>query len=324
VPTDHEIVAGNFAAGPRDELFFYEPGTGPEGLFVFGIENGTAFRQLVGSFMVNGTYMPLVGDFDGDGFDEILWYAPGSAQDFLWNFTSYTTIQSSPYTVNGVYTPTVGDYTGDGADDIVWYAPGSAADYLWDYNTGGGFTSHRLTINGVYRPVSGSFGNDRTDDIFWYAPGTAADYLQDFPVGGGAPRSIRYTVNGGTYLPFSLDMFDDGPGSEDIFWYAPGTAADGLWDFFFGSLFKTPEQVNGEYLTAAGDFFGDGAEDIVFENASVLNLWEHRPVAGGVDRIGWTFPPISSASAAGASAAGGVAAVQSGPAEKTNDRAVAP
>ena len=290
VPADHTILAGNFAGGPRDEMFFYAPGPEAEGLFVITMVGDGPAIQLKGEFAVNGTYTPLVGDYDGDGFDEILWYAPGSTADFMWNFSSYTTVHSTSYPVNGVYTPTVGDYTGDGVDDILWYAAGSRADYLWDYNQGGSFTSHRMTINGVYRPVSGSFGNDRTDDIFWYAPGPAADYVQDFPAGGGNPASIKHVVNGGTYLPFSADIFRDGPGNEDIFWYAPGASADGLWDFYLGSVYKYSEYVDGDYVTTAGDFFGDGAEDIVFENDAELILYEHRPVGGGVaERTEWWF-----------------------------------
>ena len=297
VPTDHTVLAGNFAAGPRDELFYYAPGSEAEGLFVITMSGDAPMIELRGEFTVNGTYTPLVGDFDGDGFDEILWYAPGSTQDYMWNFTSYTTIQSRSYPVNGTYTPTVGDYTADGADDILWYAPGSQADYLWDYNTGGGYASHRQTINGVYKPVSGSVAQDATDDIFWYAPGTAADYIWDYPVGGGTPASIRQTVNGGGYLPFSLDVFADGAGNEDLFWYAPGTSPDSLWDYYFGSRFTYAEYVDGEYVTTSGDFFGDGAEDIVFENDTELLLYEHRLVPGGVERWEWLFGTTPEAAA---------------------------
>lgn len=324
VPTDHTVLAGNFAGGPRDELFYYAPGAETEGLFVITMVGDIPDIQLRGEFVVNGTYKPLVGDYDGDGFDEILWYAPGSTADFMWNFTSYTAIHSTSYPVNGVYTPTVGDYTGDSADDILWYAPGSGADYLWDYNVGGSFASHRTTINGIYRPVSGSFGDDRTDDIFWYAPGTAADYLHDFPVGGGTATSIRHTVNGGTYVPFSLDVFNDGPGREDIFWYAPGEPLDGLWDFYDGTVWTSSEDVKGHYVAAAGDFFGDGAEDIVFENDAELLLYEHRPVPGGVDRYEWWFVTTpAGADARTTDDAGGATAVPWGPAEQIGERTIA-
>lgn len=229
VPTDHTLLAGNFAGGPRDELFYYEPGAGPEGLFVITMVGGVPQIELRGEFAVNGTYTPLVGDYDGDGFDEILWYAPGST----------------------------------------------------------------------------------------------ADYLQDFPAGGGTAASTRHTVNGATYLPFSADIFRDGAGSEDIFWYAPGLAADSLWDFYLGSLFKHPDVVDGDYVATAGDFFGDGAEDLVFENDAELLIYEHRIVPEGVQRFGWIFGGTpASADARTTAEAGAAAALPSGPAELTGESTI--
>ena len=31
--------------------------------------------------MVNGSYVPVVGDFSADGFDDIIWYGRGTAPD---------------------------------------------------------------------------------------------------------------------------------------------------------------------------------------------------------------------------------------------------
>ena len=33
---------------------------------------------------VTGTYKPFVGDFDGNGRDDVFWYAPGAAADSIW------------------------------------------------------------------------------------------------------------------------------------------------------------------------------------------------------------------------------------------------
>jgi FG-GAP repeat len=33
---------------------------------------------------VNGDYLPVTGDFDGDGRDDIAWYGPGGLSDSMW------------------------------------------------------------------------------------------------------------------------------------------------------------------------------------------------------------------------------------------------
>ncbi len=292
IPTDHALLVGNFAAGPRDEAFLYAQGTAPEALFIFTrLFDEPPELSVRGQFAIDGTYRPFVGNFDADAFDEIFFYGPGAVEDFVWNFTSYTQAQSVPSNVGGNFTPIPGDYNSDGTDDIVWYTPGSGADAMWRSRPGGGYSSIPMSINGVYRPVSGSFGGDRSDDIFWYAPGTAADYLFDFNP-GGKTRTIRQAVNGGNYLPFSADTFGDGPGEEDIFWYAPGPAADGLWDFFQGQVFKATisPNVTGEYVTAAGDFLGDGAEDYLFENDDIMQFWDNLP--GTFDGFIYEYIPV--------------------------------
>jgi len=287
VPTDFQLLAGDFVGDARDELFFYTPGAGPDTLSQFSSDAIGMLHEALGEFTVNGTYRPLVGDFDGDDHDEILWYAPGSATDYVWNFTSNSTVSSVPYTVNGNYSrPTVGDYTGDGVDDVLWYAPGTAADYLWDYNAGGGFTSVRRTINGNFIPVSGSFGNDATDDVFWYSPGTAPDYLWNFTPGTAGYTFQQFAVSDTRYRPVSLDMLGEGPGNEDIFWYAPGPGPDYTWDFYLGDVYGFSESVSGEFVTATGDFLGDGQEDVVFENHSGMVMWDHIP---GPARQTWVW-----------------------------------
>src|SRR5262245_6560553 len=118
---DYYVLSGNFAGDAREEAFYYQPGTGEDDLVRFGIDGNGALVTVVTSFTVNGTYDPIVGDFDADPYDEILWYAPGTAADFFWNFTSFTNVSSTPYKANGLYEPVSGDFNGDGWDDIVWY-----------------------------------------------------------------------------------------------------------------------------------------------------------------------------------------------------------
>ena len=98
---------------------------------------------------VDGTYIPIGGDFDGNGYADILWYRPGSAPDFQWNFRPDGNYQDIARTINGTYRPFAGDFDANTVDDIVWYTPGAGADWLWSYNLGGAtYTNQRVSQSG--------------------------------------------------------------------------------------------------------------------------------------------------------------------------------
>jgi hypothetical protein len=71
----------------REDAFFYGPGN-LEDQVGYSIPDtpptsGPAFSLNTTS--ISGTnYIPLVGDFNGDGHDDIFWYGPGSAPDSIW------------------------------------------------------------------------------------------------------------------------------------------------------------------------------------------------------------------------------------------------
>jgi hypothetical protein len=278
-----EDVVGNFFGDSRDELLAYVAGPSPDLLVEFTRYGGPGAEIdfTTSGLTVNGNYDPVAGDFDGDGYDEILWYAAGTQVDYLWNFSAdgsgYTT---KPYTASGLYWPVAGDLSGDGVDDILWYAPGPAQDYVWDYNGGGaGYTSAARTINGYYQPLVGSFGSNNTDDILWYTPGPSMDYLWDYNP-NGSYTTKAYPANG-YYYPFVLDIFNDGWRGDDIFWYAPGTPADFVWDYQNGVKSQFVETVNGDYYTDPGDFFGDGHDDVLWLGDAGLKVWDYTPDGGG-------------------------------------------
>lgn len=69
-----------------------------------------------------------VGDFDGDGADEPLWWTTQGA--WLWRMTGPTVERVPAPTISGEATPCIGDFDGDGCDDVLWHAA-HAAPQLW-------------------------------------------------------------------------------------------------------------------------------------------------------------------------------------------------
>ncbi|QXC60036.1 hypothetical protein KSP35_16935 [Aquihabitans sp. G128] len=225
---------------------------------------------------VSGT--PLVGDFDGDGRDDVFFYRPGAAGERI-KFGTTTGFENdfgADLSVSGTFTPLVGDYDGNGVTDVFWYAPGKAADYLWLFFTGGSHTSTAKPVNGTFKPIVGDFAsNDEQsrDDIFWYAPGTGADFL--WKAGPGASfTSIARTING-TYTPvvgsFTPDPSTGGSTDStlDIFWYASGPTVDSLWKgngagAFTSKAFNAPDGA----VPVVGYFDGYGVQDILWNRAA--------------------------------------------------------
>ena len=68
--------------------------------------------------------VPVLGDFDGDGRGDLLWYGPGAADDHLWLGRPSRNFAGVPVTVRGHYLPLGGDFDGDGRADVLWYGPG--------------------------------------------------------------------------------------------------------------------------------------------------------------------------------------------------------
>ncbi len=176
-----------------------------------------------------GAGTPLVGDFNGDGTDDVLWYAPGAAPDRL-EISDPThpgvTASTVPLRINGLYIPLVGDFNGDGATDVLWYAPGPAADSMWYGNGDGTFHSSATRINGVYAPVVGDFdGDGHIDDILWRGPGRAPDVMWFGSARG--PRSVTVSVNGAYDRVVPGDF--NGDGATDLLFWSATTTTHPVW-----------------------------------------------------------------------------------------------
>ena len=224
--------------------------------------------------VINGTYTPLVGDFDGSGQDDVLWYAPGPVSDFLWSSRSPARFVSTSHPVSGTYRPIVADFNGNGRDDILWYGPGAQADYIW-FGTATGFSSKAVSIGGDGALHTGDFNGDGKADALVYTPGSGADAI----VWGGSSPTVKAINVTGTYEVMVGDF--NGDGRDDIFWYAPGLAKDSIWRGLPAGFGVVPVNVNGSYTTVVGDLDGNGADDIVWyaPGPEGDSVWYGGPVA---------------------------------------------
>jgi surface antigen len=180
---------------------------------------------------VIGTYLPVPGDFNGDGNSDVFWYGPGDEPDSIWYGASTRGSFSKGHqvTVTGTYSPVPGDFNGDNFSDVFWYGPGDTADSIWfGTATQGSFaTGYQVPVIGTYSPVPGDFNGDNFSDVIWYGSGAVPDSLwSGTPTRGSFDKFSGTTVTG-TYSPVPGDF--NGDNFSDVFWYGPGGIPDSLW-----------------------------------------------------------------------------------------------
>jgi hypothetical protein len=200
-------------------------------------------------------------DFNGDGYSDMLLYAPGSASDqFLMGGPSG--FSSKPVTINSTFTQIVGgDFDGDGYGDLEFYAAGTGADFFWFGSASGKFTRVDKPINGTYQLVPGDFNCDGTTDLLLARSGGGTDTIwfvhSDRTITSGSVTLGPGHVNTGDF---------NGDGCADVLTWQAGAGADSMrLGSIFGFGAPVSESINGSYAMArTGDFNGDGNTDVLF------------------------------------------------------------
>lgn len=281
--TEYEPVSGDFDGDGRGDILWYNP-TDTMARFWWGrADRGFDSDNRSGFFPETG-YTVFAGDFDGDGDSDLFLYKPGSGQDRIRRHTGSRGFTSSAtdwlYTVSGTYVPVVGNFDAQEGDDIYWYAPASSYVNRWFSTGGSAFDQYNQvlvpTSSSGFVPIVGDFDGNGADDVFWYlAGGTVTEKIWYGPQSGtNNPTSTTNNV-AGTYEPIAGDF--DGDGRTDILWDAKNSRNDPIWagkaggGFDRGGAFGDSSVTHagkvsfyGAFDPVAGDFDGDGSDDIMW------------------------------------------------------------
>lgn len=178
-------LVGDFNHDGKDDIITFKRGADPK-VYV-ATSTGSHFEgtgDLWHSNFCGGEATPLVGDFNGDGWDDI------ASVSAVWPYRVHVALndQEGNFGTSTIWdyffapygrTPLVGDFNGDDKDDIAEFTRGSSADVYVALSTGSAFGSrtkwHDLFCLGSETPRIGDLDGDGKDDILTFTHGTSAD-----------------------------------------------------------------------------------------------------------------------------------------------------
>ena len=228
---------GDFDGDGESDILWRNAATGENYIYFM---NGTAIKPSEGYIRTvadQNWQVAGIGDFDGDGKDDILWRNSVTGENYIY-FMDGRSIKPTEGYVRTVadtrwHIAGVGDFDGDGKADILWRNSSTGENYLYPMDgrtikPSEGFlrtvADQHWTIAGV-----GDFDGDGKADIVWRNSSTGENYL--YPMDGTTIRPgegyFRTVADPNWYIAALGDY--DGDGKSDIFWRNSSTGQNYLY-----------------------------------------------------------------------------------------------
>jgi hypothetical protein len=286
-------LVGDFNGDRKADIVTFTRGSSGD-VFV-ALSNGTGFSQSVKwhpSFCVNDE-TPLVGDFNGDGKDDIATFTRGSSGDVFValsngsGFGGQLVKWHNRFCVNSEV-PLAGDFNGDGKDDIATFTRGSTGDVFVALSSGSSFGEeikwHDWFCVNSEIPLAGDFNGDRKADLATFTRGSTGDVFVALSDGSrfngqGVMWHDWFCINWET--PLVADFNADG--KDDLATFTCDSSGDvfvalSTGDSFNGLAWKWHDSFcYGPDLPAVGDFTGDRKADLArFTRGTTADVYVAR------------------------------------------------
>ena len=237
------------------------------------------------------------GDFNADGYYDILFRSVGGTQVAIWLMRGRTVLSSG---LAGTLPSTAwnfeafGDFNGDGRTDAIARNPNTGEVAMWEFN------GTAVVSNSVIQTVgdlnwriqgAGDFNADGKDELIWRHLSTQQMAMWEFSGRTISNGSVFATAPGTSWVVLGIGDFD-GDGRSDILWQNTSTLDVTVWDMDYRTVVATVNVVrvgsSAWVVDAIGDYDGDGSDEIIWFNASTrqVAMWDlsasHTLVNGGI------------------------------------------
>ncbi|MBX3084693.1 MAG: S8 family serine peptidase [Anaerolineae bacterium] len=239
VPTATATATGTIVALHQDTIGIFRPSVST---FYFRNSNTTGFADSTVTFG-SPTYLPVTGDWNGDGIDTPGVYNSATGQFYLTNSTGNPAVLSYAFILgNPGDLPIAGDWDGDGHDSVGVYRPSNGLIYLKNSLTTG-FADFTMVLGSPGDVgIAGDWNGDGKDSPGVYRPSNGVFYLTDQICNCSvfADYQLAFGVLGDT--PFTGDWNGDSKSGIGVFrrsnglTYLKNTLVTGFADsdFVFG------------------------------------------------------------------------------------------
>jgi hypothetical protein len=241
-------MLGDVNGDGRDDLITFTRGAAAN-VYV-ALSTGTSFgpSTLWHNWFAAFTETPLVGDFNGDGRDDIATLTRGTSNDVYVALSDGTRFNGVGVMWSGSFggaddAVLTGDFNGDGRDDLVSFGRGTLGRATVATSTGTAFATPVVwrdgLVTGTQVPVVGDFNGDGADDVAAVNRGATPTVYVSLATrlfyGFGPPAVWQFNFAGGVAVPGAGDF--NGDHRADLVAFTRGPDADvyvalaRLWDF---------------------------------------------------------------------------------------------